>query len=69
MIAVDTNIDGPLVDDARVAAMCTRHGVRELRTADRDFSRFPGVKAVNPLFDCSVPTYLLQGGTTRLLRA
>jgi uncharacterized protein len=40
---------GPQVHDARVAATCIAHGVRELWTADRDFSRFVGLKAINPL--------------------
>jgi predicted nucleic acid-binding protein len=40
---------GPIVHDARVAALCAAHGVRELWTADRDFGRFPGIRAVNPL--------------------
>ena len=40
---------GPAVHDARIAAVCLQHGVRELWTADRDFGRFPGLKAVNPL--------------------
>jgi hypothetical protein len=43
------NITGPRVHDARIAAICLQHGVRELWTADRDFSRFPELKAVNPL--------------------
>src|SRR6516164_3622240 len=30
-------ISGPQVHDARVAALCRHHGVRELWTADRDF--------------------------------
>lgn len=42
-------ISGPQVHDARVAAICRDHGVRELWTADRDFSRFPQLTAVNPL--------------------
>lgn len=42
-------VEGPRVHDARVAAICASHGVRELWTADRDFSRFPGLKTVNPL--------------------
>ena len=42
-------VTGPLVHDARVAALCARHGVGELWTADRDFSRFPGLKTRNPL--------------------
>jgi toxin-antitoxin system PIN domain toxin len=42
-------IDGPRVHDARVAALCREHGVRELWTADRDFSRFKEVRTRNPL--------------------
>jgi hypothetical protein len=30
-------------------ALCRQHGVRELWSADRDFSRFAGVTVVNPL--------------------
>jgi uncharacterized protein len=40
---------GPLVHDARIAALCREHGVRELWTADRDFGRFPGLATRNPL--------------------
>jgi predicted nucleic acid-binding protein len=43
------DITGPLVHDARIAAICLQHGVRELWTADRDFGRFPQLKTVNPL--------------------
>jgi hypothetical protein len=42
-------VAGPLVHDARVAALCFLHGVRELWSADRDFSRFPNLKVKNPL--------------------
>lgn len=42
-------IVGPQVHDARIAALCSQHGVRELWSADRDFSRFPGLSVVNPL--------------------
>jgi hypothetical protein len=42
-------IGGGRVHDARVAALCRQHGVRELWSADRDFSRFAGVPVVNPL--------------------
>jgi toxin-antitoxin system PIN domain toxin len=42
-------IAGPLIHDARIAALCLSHGIRELWTADRDFSRFPRLKATNPL--------------------
>ena len=42
-------IAGPAVHDARIAALCLLHGVRELWSADRDFSRFPGLVVRNPL--------------------
>lgn len=42
-------IVGPKVHDARVAALCRQHGIRELWSVDRDFSRFDGFKVVNPL--------------------
>jgi uncharacterized protein len=35
--------------DARIAALCVAHGVSELWSADRDFSRFGEVKVTNPL--------------------
>jgi predicted nucleic acid-binding protein len=40
---------GPRIHDARVAALCAYHGVDELWSADRDFSRFPGLRVRNPL--------------------
>ncbi len=40
---------GPRVHDARIAALCLEHGIRELWSADRDFSRFPDLVTVNPL--------------------
>lgn len=42
-------IEGPRVHDARIAALCLGHGVRELWSADRDFSRFPDLPVRNPL--------------------
>jgi hypothetical protein len=42
-------ISGPAVHDARIAALCVAAGVRELWTADRDFSRFPDLAVRNPL--------------------
>lgn len=42
-------VRGSRVFDARVAATCLDHGVRELWSVDRDFSRFAGLKVVNPL--------------------
>lgn len=47
----DAKVTGPSVHDARIAALCFTHGVRELWTADRDFSRYPGLNARNPLVD------------------
>lgn len=44
-------IVGPQVHDARIAALCLAHGVRELWTADRDFSRFPSLNTRNPLVE------------------
>ena len=40
---------GPMVHDARVAALCLQHGVRELWSADRDFGRFPALNVINPM--------------------
>ena len=42
-------IVGPQVHDARIAALCLQHGVRELWTVDRDFGRYPRLTVVNPL--------------------
>lgn len=41
---------GPRIHEARIAAMCESAGVRELWSADRDFSRFP-IRVRNPLVD------------------
>jgi toxin-antitoxin system PIN domain toxin len=46
-------VAGPQVHDARIAALCLQHGVRELWTADRDFGRFAALRAVNPLVAAS----------------
>ena len=35
--------------DARIAAICIEHGVREFWSADRDFNRFPSLTVRNPL--------------------
>lgn len=45
----DSRIAGPAAHDARIAALCLAHGVRELWTADRDFGRFPELPCRNPL--------------------
>jgi len=53
VIAVDTNIlvyaTGARIHDARIAALCRHHGVRQLWSADRDFGRFSELPVVNPL--------------------
>ena len=41
-------IHGAAIHDARIAAICIAHGINELWTADRDFSRFPLLKTYNP---------------------
>ena len=41
-------VAGPMVHDARIAAICRAHGVETLLSADRDFSRF-GIMIRNPL--------------------
>jgi uncharacterized protein len=42
-------VRGAAVHDARIAAICLRHGVAQLLTADRDFSRYPQLRTMNPL--------------------
>lgn len=39
---------GNLIHDAHIFALCIEHGISELLTGDRDFSRFHGVRVVNP---------------------
>jgi len=48
-MAVASKLQGAMIHDARIAALCVAHGVRQLWSADRDFSRFPQIKVVNPL--------------------
>jgi toxin-antitoxin system PIN domain toxin len=38
-----SEVTGPAVHDAKIAAICLDHGVRALLTMDRDFSRFPAL--------------------------
>ena len=45
----DARIEGPMVYDARIVAICRVHGVVELWSTDRDFSRFPELRVRNPL--------------------
>ncbi|MBT4291016.1 MAG: PIN domain-containing protein [Deltaproteobacteria bacterium] len=44
-----SQIKGPMVHDARIAAICLQQGVTELYSADRDFGRFHKLKVINPL--------------------
>lgn len=46
-----SQVTGPKVHDARIATLCILHAVTELWTADRDLSRFAGLKTRNPLVD------------------
>ena len=42
------NVSRSLTHDAHIAALCIEHGVSELITWDRDFSRFPDLNVVVP---------------------
>ena len=44
-----SQVAGGAVHDARIAALCRRHGVTTLYSADRDFSRFHDLHTENPL--------------------
>jgi toxin-antitoxin system PIN domain toxin len=48
---VPARVVGPRIHDARIAALCSLHNVRELWTQDRDFSRFPDLRTRNPLVE------------------
>ena len=50
-VLVTGRVRGPVVHDARVAAICIANGVTEFWTADRDFNRFPKLAVRNPLLD------------------
>jgi uncharacterized protein len=47
-ISRDALVRGARIHDARIAAICTDHGVDVLWSADRDFSSFPQLKTLNP---------------------
>jgi len=44
-----SSVAGAAVHDARIAALCLRHGIKTLLSADRDFSRFPSLSLTNPV--------------------
>lgn len=48
-VVTTARITGPMVHDARVAAICLHNGVTQLMSSDRDFSRFPALRILNPL--------------------
>jgi len=41
-------VRGPVVHDARIAAICVAHGADKLLTRDRDFSLFPELVVEDP---------------------
>ena len=43
-----TRVRGPVVHDARIAAICLAHGVDALLSRDRDFSLFPELVVDDP---------------------
>ncbi len=45
----DGSVRGNLLFDAHIAALCIEHGVTTLLTGDRDFARFAGLQALDPL--------------------
>jgi toxin-antitoxin system PIN domain toxin len=47
-LAQRPRVRGPVIHDARVAAICVAHGVEKLVTRDRDFSLFPELALENP---------------------
>jgi uncharacterized protein len=47
-IVIDNRAAGPLTTDAALAALAIEHGAT-LASADRDFSRFPDLRWLNPI--------------------
>lgn len=47
-IAEQSGARGNLFFDVHIAALCKEHGVTEILTMDRDFSRFGGIKVRRP---------------------
>jgi len=46
---INAKICGGAAHDAKIASLCLAYGVSVLYSADRDFSRFKGLKVTNPL--------------------
>jgi hypothetical protein len=47
-IAEQSGARGNLFFDVQIAAICREHGITEILTMDRDFSRFSGIKVRRP---------------------
>lgn len=47
-LLIRPRVRGPIVHDARVAALCLAHGVEVLLTRDRDFALFPELAVRDP---------------------
>ncbi|HUE97303.1 MAG TPA: TA system VapC family ribonuclease toxin [Longimicrobiaceae bacterium] len=47
-LARRARVRGPIIHDARIAALCLAHGVERLLTRDRDFSLFPELVHEDP---------------------
>ena len=47
-LMADAHVRGPLVADAHLAALAIEYGA-QVCTADRDFTRFSGLRLINPL--------------------
>jgi uncharacterized protein len=56
-IVTTSKVVGPAIHDARIVSVCLQHGVSELWSCDRDFSRFPALRVTNPL----IPTRGSEG--------
>jgi len=49
-LAIEGVVAGGMIHDARIASCCISHGIDELWTVDRDFSRFPRLRCRNPCY-------------------
>ena len=48
-VSLRGNVKAGMIHDARIAAICLANRVSEIWSFDRDFSRFPVLKCINPL--------------------
>jgi uncharacterized protein len=47
-LAQRPRVRGPIIHDARIAAICLAHGVERLLSRDRDLALFPELRLENP---------------------